>query len=168
MNKILNEAAKSVGLLSQAKIIFLMDPMLEQVATRFADYVGSQSITSTKKSLLNAGIKDAITRYNALSEDSPKEAISAFAVSLITHGAEVFSQRIYVKTPQGEIMWSPFVSGLVEFLANYPDHEVLAERAECKYEDQMVKTLVMTKIFPLSWLDHDSLSEILLGFNARA
>lgn len=167
MNKILNEAVKSVGLLSQAKVIFLMDPLLEQMATQFAEYVGTQSLASNNKPLLSVAVKEAITNYNALGEDNPKQAFSAFVRTLIDQGAEVFAQRIYVKTDQGEIMWSPFVSSVTEFLSKYPNAEIVAERGESKFALELSKTFMMTKIIPVSLLDQESLSEILNDFSVR-
>lgn len=160
--KLLAESLKSLGLHTQAKPVWLMHPLLEQMATQFAGYAGSITLAENGKPLLGTAIKDALTDYRKAGDDD-RLAISAFTRSLIKSSEDVFAQRVVVETERGEIMWSPFVSGLNEFVAAYPGCPVNVTRQEKKIPTAIATAFMMTKILPYSLLDAESLSELLDG-----
>lgn len=137
-----------------------MHPLLEQMAGQFAEYVGEVTIAPNGKSLLAVGLKDALSDYRTAGDDD-RLALGAFTRALISSGAEVFAQRVVAHTDRGDIAWSPFVSGVTEFLAAYPDCEVTAERQEQKIPTAIANAFMMTKILPHALLDADSLAELL-------
>lgn len=158
--KLLNEAVKKIGLLAQAKTLWIIHPLLEQMAADFASYVGLESQAANGKPLLCEALKDAMGKYKA-HEDNDKEAIGAFTRSLIDSSAEVFAQKIVVQTERGDIAWSPFVCGLSEFMKSYPNAVVKSTRQDVKIPAAIATSFMMTKIIPHSLLDMDSLSELL-------
>lgn len=161
--KTLMEAVKSVGLHAQAKVLWIVHPLLEQMATSFADYVGMHALASNGKPLLAVAVKDAIGKYKSAAgpDEDEKAGVAAFAKSLIASSAEVFAQKIVVQTERGDVAWSPFVCSVKDFLASYPGASVSASRVESRIPDAIATAFMMTKIIPHSLLDHDSLSEML-------
>lgn len=158
--KLLTDALKNIGLLAQAKPVWTMHPMLEQMATQFADYVGDVPIAANGKPLLSTALKDALHEYRTAGDDD-RLAIGAFTRTLIDCSTEVFAQRVVVSTDRGDFGWSPFVTGLSDFIAAYPGAAVTCERQEQKVPTSIAKAFMMTKILPHSLLDADSLAELL-------
>lgn len=158
--QLLAEAVKAAGEQSKAKHLWVIDPMIENIAMAFAEYVGMQSIGQDNKPLLVGATKQAIAAYDTY-EDSPRAARAAFVRSLLSHSQEVFAQQIIVETPRGAIAWMPFASSVTEFLSHYPGAEVEVERQECKIAEPITSTFLMTKIIPPSLLDQASLSELI-------
>lgn len=161
--KLLNEAIKQVGLHAQARTLWLIHPLLEQMSTSFAEYVGMESLTDTGKPLLPFAMSDAFKKYKEAAgpDENLKAGVSAFVRSLLDKSGDLFSQQIVAQTDRGDIVWSPFVSGLTEFLAAYPGATVTASRIECKIAPSIATVLLMTKIIPNSLLDQESLNELL-------
>lgn len=158
--KLLAEAVKAAGEQSKAKHLWVLDPMIENIAMSFAGYVGMQSVDANNKPLLVGAIKRALAAYEAYGE-SPRAARAAFVRSLLSNSQEVFSQQIIVETPRGAIAWMPFASSVTEFLSHYPGAEVEVERQECRIAEPITNTFLMTKIIPPSLLDQASLSELI-------
>lgn len=162
MNKqknILTAATKEAGEFSKAKIVWLVHPLLEQLALAFTAYIGMESQTANGKPLIVAAMKNALASYHK-HEDDERAAIAAFVASLLENSRDVFSQQIVVATPKGHIVWSPFAGGLAEFLEAYPNAEVTVSRQECKIAESIAKTFMMTKIIPHTLLDQASLAEL--------
>lgn len=158
--QLLTEAVKAAGEQSKAKQLWVLDPMIESIATAFADYVGIVSIDASGNPLLVGAITRAMGCYD-LYEDSPRAARAAFVRSLLANSQDVFAQQVIVETPRGAIMWMPFVSGVTDFLRDYPGTEVEVERQECKIPEQICNTFMMTKIIPTALLDQASLAELI-------
>jgi hypothetical protein len=158
--QILAEAVRAAGEQSKAKQLWVMDPMIENIALAFAEYVGMASITEDGKPLLVVAIKRALNAYDTY-ENSPRAARSAFVRSLLANSQEVFAQQVIVETPRGAIAWMPFASSVTEFLGHYPGAEVEVERQECKVAEPITSTFLMTKIIPASLLDQASLAELI-------
>lgn len=158
--QLLAEAVKAAGEQSKAKQLWVIDPMIENIAMTFAEYVGMVSIGQDGKPLLVGAIKRAMDAYEAY-ENSPRAARAAFVRSLLANSQEVFAQQVIVATPRGDIAWMPFVSSVSDFLAHYPGAEVDVERQECKIAEPITNTFLMTKIIPASLLDQASLAELI-------
>lgn len=158
--QLLIEAIKAAGEQSKAKQLWVMDPMIENIAGAFAEYVGLMSIDQDKKPLLVGAIKRAMREYENY-EDSPRAARAAFVRSLLGNSQDVFSQQIIVETPGGDIVWMPFSSSVTEFMKHYPGSALEVNRQECKIPEQICSTFLMTKIIPPELLDHASLAELI-------
>lgn len=158
--KTLTEVLKKLGLHAQAKTVWTMHPLLEQMACQFADYVGDFTLAPNDQPLLGVALREAISDYREAGDDD-RLAIGAFTRALINNSAEVFAQRVVVQTERGEIGWSPFVSSVTEFIAAYPGSQVTVERQEQKIPSSIATAFMMTKILPHSLLDADSLAELL-------
>lgn len=158
--QLLTEAVKAAGEQSKAKQLWVIDPMIENIAAAFAEYIGMVSIDEERKPLLVSAISRAMAAYESY-EDSPKAARAAFVRSILGNSQEVFSQQVIVETPGGAIMWMPFVSSVTEFLKLYPKSEIEVERQGCKIPEQICSTFLMTKIIPAALLDHASLAELI-------
>ena len=158
--QLLAEAVKAAGEQSKAKQLWVLDPMIENIAMTFADYVGMVSLDHERKPLLVGAIKRAIDAYHSY-ENSPRAARAAFVRSLLANSQEVFAQQVIVETPRGAIVWMPFVSSVTEFLSLYPGAEVEVERQVCMIPEQISSTFLMTKIIPAALLDQASLAELI-------
>ena len=158
--KLLAEAVAAAGEQSKAKQLWVIDPMIENIASAFAGYVGMVSLDKDGKALLVGAIKRALDEHEAY-EDSPRAARAAFVRSLLSNSQEVFAQQVIVETPRGAIVWMPFVSSVSEFLQHYPGAEVEVERQECQIAESITSTFLMTKIIPPSLLDQTSLAELI-------
>jgi hypothetical protein len=158
--QLLAEAVKLAGEQSKAKQLWVMDSMIENIATAFAEYVGMVSIGQNGEPLLVRAIKQAIDAYESY-ENSPRAGRAAFVRSLLSNSQEVFAQVVVVSTPRGDIAWMPFVSSVTEFLAHYPGAAVDVERQECRIAEPITSTFLMTKIIPASLLDQASLAELI-------
>jgi hypothetical protein len=158
--QLLIEATKAAGEQSKAKQLWVIDPMIENIAMAFAEYIGMHSIEQDGKPLLVCAIKRALDAYD-LYESNPRAARAAFVRSLLANSQEVFAQEVIVETPRGAIVWMPFASSLTEFLALYPDAEVEVGRQDCKIAEPITSTFLMTKIIPASLLDQASLAELI-------
>ena len=158
--QLLADAVKAAGEQSKAKQLWVSDPMIEDIAMSFAEYVGMVSLASDGQPLLVSAIKRAMEAYEAY-ELSPRAARAAFVRSILENGPEVFSQQVIVATPRGDIAWMPFASSVTEFLGHYPGAEVDVERQTCKIPEQITSTFLMTKVIPASLLDQASLAELI-------
>jgi hypothetical protein len=158
--KLLAEAVKAAGEHSKAKHLWVVDPMIENIAMAFAEYVGMESIDANKQPLLVGALKRALAAHEQY-EHSPRAGRAAFVRSLLSNSQEVFSQQIIVETPRGAIAWMPFASSVTEFLGHYPGAEVEVERQECRIAEPITSTFLMTKIIPPSLLDQASLAELI-------
>lgn len=158
--QILAEAVRAAGEQSKAKQLWVVDPMIENIALAFAEYVGMTSISEDGKPLLVVAIKRALNAYDTY-ENSPRAARAAFVRSILANSQEVFAQQVIVETPRGAIAWMPFASSVTEFLGHYPGAEVEVERQECRFAEPITSTFLMTKIIPASLLDQASLAELI-------
>jgi hypothetical protein len=162
--KILQEAIKKTGLLSQAKIAWVVHPILEGLAIKFAGYVGSHAVTQSGKPLLEQSIKEAFDNYkhaNDASEDD-NAVVRSFARCLLNHSIEVFSQQLVVDTPSGDLMWMPFVCGANEFVSKFPsDAKISCTWVQSRISYNIAIGFMMTKLLPPALLDNDSLAELL-------
>ena len=160
--KLLTEAIKQVGLHSQSKTMWVVYPQLEEMAIRFAGYVGPHSLAENGKPLLGVAIKEAIDGFSAEEKDSGNEqAATAFFVRcLIRYGVDVFAQEMLVDTPSGEILWSPFVCGAIDFLNQFDARPVSTTRVESKISDAIASTFMMIQIIPKQMLSNDSIAEL--------
>ncbi|UTY55883.1 hypothetical protein [Massilia sp. erpn] len=160
--KILTVAVKETGDQAAAKVIWIQYPLLEQIATSFAGYVGMESIDASGKPLLVTAIRKALAEFRQR-EDDEDAARAAFVNALLEYSCDVFAQDIVVETPQGEIEWSQFAGGLMAFLAQLPHAIPTVTRKECLIAPMLARTFMMTKIIPSSVLDQRSLSELFNG-----
>jgi len=158
--QLLAEAVQAAGEQSKAKQLWVLDPMIENIAMSFAEYVGMVSRDADGAALLVGAIKRAMDAYESF-ENSPRAARAAFVRSLLANSQEVFAQQVIVETPRGDIAWMPFVSSVTEFLGLYPGAEVGVERQECKIAEPITSTFLMTKIIPAALLDQASLAELI-------
>jgi hypothetical protein len=158
--KILESAVKAAGEHAYAKVLWVMQPLLETMALKFADYVGPHSITESKRPLLATAMKQALRSYAAV-EDNEVKARAAFVKALLDYSQEVFAQQLVVDTPRGSICWNPFSCGAMEFANSHPDSVPTPGRQQCRIPEAIARTFMMTKIIPSSLLDNDSLSELL-------
>jgi hypothetical protein len=162
--KILGDAIKLVGLHAQAKVLWLVHPLLEQLAMKYANYVTLHSVAENgRQPLLAVAMKDAFTKYKAATKvtEDDRAHVGAFVRSLIDSSADVFSQKIVVATSRGDVAWSPFVCSLTEFLAQHPGAEVRAGRQRSNIPAAIATAFMMSRIIPHSLLDSDSLAELL-------
>jgi hypothetical protein len=158
--QILAEAVKAAGEQTKAKHLWVVDPMIENIAMSYAEYIGMCSKDQTGACLLVTSIKEAIAAYDQY-ENSQRAARAAFVRSLLSRSQDVFAQLVIVETPRGAIAWMPFASSVSEFLALYPGAEVEVERQECKIPEAIASTFLMTKIIPSALLDQASLAELI-------
>lgn len=160
--KILLAAIKETGLLAQSKIVWVVHPLLEEMATKLAGYVGPYALTENGKPLLEYCLKDAFSRYKREADAShgDRAAIAQFAKALIDCSKEVFAQELVAETPGGDVQWMPFVCGAGEFLAKFPKAKVTNTRVVSKISNDIASAFMMTKIVPYALLDTDSLAEL--------
>jgi hypothetical protein len=127
--KLLIEAAKVFGIQSQIKNIFLVHPLLELMSQKLAAYIGLYAIGSDGKALLAHALNDATAKYLAAIDDGKDEdqALPCFIRSLLESGTLVFNQQISIETPNGDVMWQPFSSGLTEFVNTYKEPKLTVE-----------------------------------------
>lgn len=157
-------AIKDAGLLSQSKVTWVVSPILEEMALKFASYVGSYSLTQNGKPLLQHCLKEAFSKYKKELDASHTDqaAVAQFAKSLIAGSSDVFAQQLVVETPSGDIEWMPFVCGANEFLSKFPPSaKVSNTRVESRISESIACAFMMTKILPFSLLDKNSLAELL-------
>lgn len=162
--KILQEAITETGLLAQSKVAWIVHPTLEDMAIKFAGYVGPHSVTMAGKPLLNHALKDAFSKYKIASEsgEDGQAAIRQFSRCLLAHSIEVFSQELVVETSSGDMMWMPFVCGALEFTKPFPVGAVVSCRwVESRISEAIATAFMMTKLLPPAMLDRDSLAELL-------
>lgn len=157
--KILATAVKAAGEHSKAKVLWVIQPLLEQMAMAFAGYVGMEALDSGGRPLLVTAVKNAIGAFNAHGDDE-QAARAAFVRSLLDNCQDVFSQLVVVETQRGAIAWTPFASGLTDFLALHEGGRVEVSRQPCRIPEQIARTFLMTKIIPSTLLDQDSLAEL--------
>lgn len=160
--KILADAVKATGDQAVAKVVWLQQPLLEQIAMGFAGYVGMESIDAEGKPLLVTAIKKALAEFSQR-EENEEAARAAFVNTLLEFSCDVFAQDVVVETRQGEIAWMPFASGLTAFLAQLPGATPTVARKECQIAPMLARTFMMTKIIPSTMLDQRSLSELFNG-----
>jgi hypothetical protein len=160
--KILADAVKATGDQATAKVVWIQYPLLEQIATSFAGYVGINSIDADGKPLLVTVMKKALAEFSQR-EDNEDSARAAFVNAILEFSCDVFAQDVVVETRQGEIAWMPFASGLVPFLAQLPNATPVVLRKECQIAPMLARTFMMTKIIPSTMLDQRSLSELFNG-----
>lgn len=160
--KILADAVKATGDQATAKVVWIQHPLLEQIAMSFAGYIGLESIDSSGKPLLVTAVKKALAEF-AQREEDEDAARAAFVNTLLEFSCDVFAQDIVVETRQGEIEWTPFASGLSEFLAQLQNAKPTVQRKECQIAPMLARTFMMTKIIPSTMLDQRSLSELFNG-----
>jgi hypothetical protein len=158
--KILESAVKAAGEHAYAKVLWVMHPLLETMALRFAAYVGPHAITDSGKLLLPSALKQALRSFSAW-EDNEQKARAAFVRSLLDCSDDVFAQRLVIATPRGDICWNPFSCGAMEFVETYGNAEPKASRQACKIGAAITRTFMMMQIIPAALLDNDSLSELL-------
>ena len=160
--KILADAVKATGDQAVAKVVWIQQPLLEQIAMAFAGYVGMASVDAAGKPLLVTVIKKALAEFSER-EDDENAARAAFVNTILEFSCDVFAQDIVVETPGGEISWMPFASGLSTFLAQLPGAAPQVARKECQLAPMLARTFMMTKIIPSTMLDERSLSELFNG-----
>jgi hypothetical protein len=158
--QLLAEAVRSAGEQSKAKQLWVIDPMIENIAMAFAEYIGMISKGQDGMPLLVGAIKRALDAYEGF-ENSPRASRAAFVRSLLANSQEVFCQQVIVETPRGDIAWMPFASSVTDFLAHYPNATVDVERQDCQIAEAITSTFLMTKIIPASLLDQASLAELI-------
>lgn len=158
--QLLADAVKAAGEQTKAKHLWVVDPMIENIAMSFAEYIGMCSIDEQGKPLLVTAIKKAIAAHDQY-EESHRAARAAFVRCLLEYSQDVFAQQVIVETPRGAIAWMPFASSVSEFLAHYPGAPVEVERQPCKIAEPITSTFLMTKIIPTALLDQASLAELI-------
>lgn len=157
---ILAEAIKKAGEATKAKHIWVVDPMIESIMTAFANYVGMQTLAANGEPLVVVAVRRAFAAFQEY-EGFERAARAAFVRSLLSHSKEMFSQLVVAETPRGGIAWMPFACSLTEFLQMYPGVEIDVIRTECKIDESITRTFLMTKIIPAALLDQASLAELL-------
>ena len=165
--KILASATKATGDQAVAKVVWIQHPLLEAIATSFAEYVGMESIDADGKPLIVTALKKALAEFG-LREYDEQAARAAFVNTLLEHSCDVFAQDIVIETPQGEVAWMQFACGLGEFLAKQPNVAPIVSRKECQIPPMIARTFMMTKVIPSTMLDQDSLNELLNGTEMMA
>lgn len=159
--KILADAVKEVGLLAPAKLAWVVHPLLEDMATKFAGYVGPYAVAETGKPLLQSCLKTAFTKYKKeYDAGNERAAIAQFAKTLLDHSRDVFAQQLVVETAEGDLMWMPFVCGASEFLSKFENPKVTNTRVESNISDNIAQAFMMIKIVPHALLDTQSMAEL--------
>lgn len=159
--KILNDAAKEIGQHVQVRSILTDEPLLEEMTLALLEYTGTECIAKSGLPLFNEALLQGVNAYTkAVENDQPACARGSFIRLLLATGTEIFEQLIVVSTPNGDILWSPFVEGLPEFLAKYPGREITVRRRPSNISKGLETTFVMTKIIPHALLDNESLAEL--------
>lgn len=159
--KLLNDAAKDIGLHAQVRSILTDEPLLEVMTISLLEYTGTESIAKSGIPLFNEAILQAVNAYmKAVENDQPQSARGSFIRLLLATSTEVFEQHIVVSTPNGDILWPPVVCGLPEFLAKYPGREITVHRRPSNISKAFETTFMMTKIIPHALLDNESLAEL--------
>jgi len=164
VKKVLLQAIKEAGLLSQSKVAWVVNPLLEEIAMKFAGYVGPHAVTAQGKNLLQHSLKQAFAKYQQAEDEEQGDstAMRNFARTLVESSTGVFSQQMTVSTPGGDLIWMPFVCGAIEFLSKFPaDAAVTCTWVESRISHNIASAFMMTKILPASLLDQDSLVELL-------
>lgn len=160
---ILSDAIRNVGLTSKAKTIWIIHPVLENVTTKFANYVGVHSLAANGQSLLEVALADAFAKYKQeydLSENY-EAAQAVFLNSILDSGKQVFCQELCVETKGGEIKWNPIVTNASEFVAQYAGAKVTNRLVPSKITDDIARAMMWIKVLPNEMLDQDALAELL-------
>jgi hypothetical protein len=162
-NKIIAVAAKQLRMQSALQHIWNIDPILETVTVAMVTYMGAECLAENGEPLVNLTLSTALNAYHAAEASGEKEGTcrGRYIKSLLNIGAQVFDQHIVVSTPNGEILWSPFVCGLTEYIGKYPDSEITVRRRPANIEQNIKTIFLMTKIIPAPLLAQDSLAELL-------
>lgn len=161
-NKIVTAATKQLKIQSAIQAVWNMDPILETVTVALVGYMGYECVTSTGEPLVNHTLAYALKTYQTADAagETPGNCRGSYIKALLTVGIEVFDQHIVVSAATGDILWSPFVCGLMEFLEKYPQCEVTVRRLPSTIDTQIKTIFLMTKIIPPSLLLPDALSEL--------
>ena len=159
--KLLAEATKAAGLFAQAKVKWVVFPLLEQVAVAFIAYVGPHSLAANGKPLMVVAIKDAMTQLINCSEDDDRTALMTFVRALLKYSGQVFSQNVVASTENSDVSWSPFICGQVEFFAGHPGATAEACLQPRIVPEMIALTNMLMKIIPHSLLDDKHLAELL-------
>jgi len=159
---VLEDAIRQLGLVSRAKLLWIMHPLLEDVAIRFAAYIGPHTITEAGTSLLQATLSEAFSKHKAEVDKTENDHFgqAIFARTLLQHSKEIFAQNIVVSTDGGAQKWNPFVCGAVEFLTKFTDAEVTAARTQPQIADQIAQALMLVNLVPKQMLDNETITEL--------
>jgi len=159
---ILDEAIRDLGLGARAKVLWIMHPLLIDVAIRFAEYVGPHAVTEDGSSLLKSTLTEAFSKHKAELEQSENDHVAQalFARTLLTRSAEVFSQEIVVTHEGGDEIWNPFVCGATTFIANFENPQVSAKRSASKLTTRLAQTVMLVKLVPEQMLDTETVTEL--------
>lgn len=162
-NKVIQDAAKKLGFQSHVQSIWTNEPVLEELTATLAQYIGTHCVAESGAQLIETAIKEAVTSYREALSAGETEGMTRgkYIRALLLSGTEIFDQHIVVSTKTGDILWSPFVSGLSDFLDKYPNCEVTVRRKASNVGADIKTIFLMTKIIPPSLLDTDSLAELL-------
>lgn len=164
--KLLLEIAREAGLLPQAKRIWSEHPLLEQISSRVAEFIGMHPKDETGKPLLIAGIVGAISAYQITrrQKNDGAAAVKEYLLQIVRAAAKIFSQDVCVETPSGKVRWMPLEQTASEFFEKNPSEVVIVEPRERTLSPNMAISFIVLKTVPHAVLDDvGSLFEELKG-----
>jgi len=156
--KLLTEIARKHNLVNSAKQIWRENPVLEQVTTALAEYIGLHPLDDAGDPLLETAVIHAIKQYLAggskADPDDYQPSVTAYLRTVIKFAAMIYKQDLIVQTSSGDIRWMPFECSATEFLARHPGAAVrIAPRSKPALVQLVAEVAVMIKIVPLSLLE---------------
>lgn len=161
--QLLTEAIKKTGMQGQIKNIWILHPLLEQMALKLADYIGLHAIDANGEPLLVSALKKASTEYSRNVDDGMNEevAMAGFIRSLLDSGTFVFNQEISIDTIHGSIMWQPFAGSLTAFIDGNKSEKVAATVRPAAIKKSIATAFVSMWLVPPEVLNTELWAEIL-------
>lgn len=153
--RMLDRVVKQAGILSHAKVVWIVYPLLEQIASAYVEFVNVSSKTQTNRPLAQHVIKNAILRYINAQENGVRPD-TAFVGALLDSGKDVFSQQVVVEMPDGDVLWSPFECGLSDFLRQHADRGIRISYNPTNIRPEISRVFLMLKIMPASLLMNEA------------
>lgn len=161
--QLLTEAIKKTGMQGQEKNIWILHPLLEQMALKLADYIGLQAIDAEGNPLLVSALKKAAKEYshNVDSGMNEETAMAGFIRSLLDSGTFVFNQEIAVETASGAILWQPFAGSLTSFIDGHKSEKITAAVRPAAIKKSIATAFVSMWLAPAELLNTELWTEIL-------
>lgn len=160
--EVLNQVIRELGLVSKAKVIWIMQPILEEIAIKFAGYVGQYAVCENGQPLLQSVFGEAFSKHKAELDatENNQAAQTIFIKTLVSRSKEVFAQQLLASTAQGDVEWNPLVCGATSFIAQFPDAIFTNTRVAPKVDASIAVTFMLIKILPTSMLDKETIAEM--------
>jgi len=156
--KLLIDIARRHDLLTEAKQIWRLHPLLDQLTMALAQYIGTQPQDHDGRPLLDMAVSHAVRRYcdcqAELGSDQEDTAVAAYIKSMVDSASLIYSQNLVARTKTGDIRWMPFEESAIEFEQKHPDVKLVVEQRERPIFRRSVAVMaVVLKIMPYSLLE---------------